>query len=182
MSEPEVTAPLTVAEIKREKMEKRDRVARVDGAFEVVGSFFCIWIVLRWEWFLQVLDMMGMPNFVPVPSVAVIERFQAWIIAVALIGAVVGGMKVFSRRWNYPLAAAFTVHRLFDSWVLLMVVTSGQLLRNETIESWAQMTGRSFTQIQISSSIFLTIIALFIVAISLGSCVYRWVQASRQGL
>ena len=82
-------------------------------------------------------------------------------------------------KWNYVLATLHTLHGALDAGLFLLLATSGYLLRHESISAWASALGRSTTQVQIGSSLGLTLIGLLIaVGVAIDS-VRRWVQARR---
>lgn len=160
-----------------EKIFKHVLIPKGEAAAEIIGSLVFIVVIRYWTQILNFMLKIGMPDVLPLPNPKLVEAFSDWLIALAAIGALLGGIKFIAGRWNYAIAGIHTIHSLGNAALILIMATSGMLIRHETITAWSDISGNSTTQVQITSSIGITIFALILAVVSIGDSLRRWVQA-----
>lgn len=164
----------------RARTASRCNISRGERIWDIAATVVWISLAVSWRNVISILDQIGFPHEVPIPSIELVEAYYPWIVNVAMVGIAVSVLKVIVGRWNIAVGLAHTIYQALNGMLTVAMFNSGMLLRPETIASWAAAS-KAATETEIAAAVDLWggIIGIAVTVALLIDIITRWVDVYR---
>lgn len=162
------------------QMRTRFRINRAERIWDIVCTVAWIGIAVSWSNILDVLDRVGFPHEIPIPSLELITRYYPWIVNVALVSIAVSVLKIIVGRWTLPVGLAHTVYQSLNGMLTVAMLNSGVIFRPETLQRWVDIS-KTTTLAELNALIntWGMIIGVIVTIAILIDIIARWVDVAR---